>query len=129
MSRKSIAFLLISCWISNVMSLSSFEVVSVNRGKTDSFRVGKDGCKNDSKVCSTSATCREADGLCLCSSRTPTYRKFLMTSLRGVVYGCVQDSLICLSSGNGKCFAPLVASVKNWTSLFYTTRIYVNIST
>ena len=104
MSLKTISFALISFWLGG-MALSSSEVVSVNRSKIDSFLVGKDGCKNND-VCPTSATCQTSDGLCKCNSNKPTYRTLLSKTngMRGLVYGCVSDSLIGLSSNNGRCF-------------------------
>ena len=88
------------------MPLSSSEVILVSRNQTDSFLVGKDGCKNDANVCPTSAFCRMSDGFCQCQTNTPTYRTLLSTTngMRGMVYGCVNDSLIGLASINGKCF-------------------------
>ena len=48
------------------MVMAGSEVVLVHRNFTDSFRVGKDGCTNDSKVCPSSSTCQPHSGLCLC---------------------------------------------------------------
>ena len=101
MSLDRISFALVCFWLAG-MVLSSSEVVLVNRNQIDSFRVGKDGCKNDNNICSTSAICRMSDGFCQCKSNTPTYRKFILNTngLKGLVYGCVSNSLIGLSSNN-----------------------------
>ena len=105
MSLQSISFAFISFWLGG-MGLSSSEVVLVNRNKIDSFRVGKDGCTNDTNICPTSSFCRMSDGFCQCTSSRPTYQTFSLNTngVRGLVYGCVSDSLIGQSSNNGKCF-------------------------
>ena len=105
MPLERISFAFISLWLGG-MALYSSEVVLVNRNKIDSFRVGKDGCTNDTNVCPTSAICRMSDGFCQCTSSAPTYRTSLLNTngLRGLVYGCVSDSLIGQSSNIGKCF-------------------------
>ena len=118
MSLQSISFVLISFWF-GVMALSSSEVTLVSRNQVDSFLVGKDGCKNNTNVCPTSAFCRMSDGFCQCKCDTPSYRTFIFNTkgLKGLAYGCVSDSLIGLSSNNGKCLFHKLYCAK---FLFYT---------
>ena len=52
---------------------SSKKVVLVNRNVKDSFRVGKDGCSNNTNVCTRSATCQAESGLCLCKNDSPNF--------------------------------------------------------
>ena len=118
MPLQSISFALISFWLGG-MALCSSEVVSVNRSDIDSFRVGEDGCTNDTNVCPTSAHCRS--GFCVCTPNTPTYRTLLSTTdgLRGLImYGCVSNSLVGLSSDNGKCFVPQITTMWEIKSYF-----------
>ena len=116
MSLQSISFALISFWLGG-MALCSSEVVLVNRDEIDSFRVGRDGCKSNTMspndVCPTSANCRMPEGICECDSSRPTYRKFILNTngLKGLVYGCVNDSLIGLSSHNETCSFTLTSDV------------------
>ena len=49
------------------------KVVLVKRNDRDSFRVGKDGCTNNSSVCTSSATCQPDTGLCLCNEDLPNF--------------------------------------------------------
>ena len=81
------------------MTLSKCEVVLVNRGRIDKFRVGKGGCTNDTSVCTSSATC-QSDGSCQCKSNTPTYRNPAIKTdgeialVYGDSYGCVNNIYI-----------------------------------
>ena len=86
--------------------MSGCEVVWVKRNVTDSFRVGKGGCTNDTSVCTNvSATCQD-DGSCLCQSETPNYRNPVIKKLKDFVYGdsygCINKTLI--RYGVGKYF-------------------------
>ena len=73
MSTKANIIFVIVFYIFGKVTLSSCEVVSVNRNVVDSFYVGENGCTNDPSVCTTrSATC-QPDGWCLCSSLRPTF--------------------------------------------------------
>lgn len=87
--------------------ITSCEVVSVSRNVTDSFRVGKQGCTNNVNICTSSATC-QADGSCLCHSKTPTYRNPVIecsvnkTLEYGHAYGCSKDEHILRRVLGGK---------------------------
>jgi hypothetical protein len=72
----SLKYKVVSVWLiclSCEVVMTACEVVWVNRNVTDSFRVGNDGCTNDTGLCTSSATC-QSDGLCLCKSDRPSYR-------------------------------------------------------
>ena len=68
--------------------LTGCEVVLVHRNVTDSFRVGKDGCTNDSSVCPTSSTCQADSGLCLCGN-LPNFLNPDVGNVNG--YKCVKS--------------------------------------
>ena len=76
--------------------LNSCEVVLVHRNVTDSFRVGKDGCRSDSKVCPSLSTCLPDSGLCLCGSLL----NFLNPDVKNVNgYKCVRGKDIRVGVG------------------------------
>ena len=82
--------------------MNGCEVVSVLRNVTDSFRVGEDGCTNDINVCSSSSTCQNDSGLCLCNNETPNFQyPFVESSNKTIMYNCKNDS--ALHVGVGKC--------------------------
>jgi hypothetical protein len=87
MSLKYTAVLVWVICLSCETVLTGCEVVLVNRNVTDSFRVGKDGCPNDTSVCKSNATC-QPDGSCLCNSKRPSYRNPVI-EIKGseIVYG------------------------------------------
>ncbi|CAB4039550.1 Hypothetical predicted protein, partial [Paramuricea clavata] len=95
MSLKcTVALVLIICLSCKVV-ITDCEVVLVNRNVADSFRVGKDGCTNDTSVCTDFATaCRQSDGLCLCPVGQPNFRK--PTSAKD--YGCLNSESIRLGA-------------------------------
>ena len=62
-------FICLSCKV----FMTGCEVVWVNRNVIDSFRVGKDGCTNDTSVCPSSSTCQTDSGLCLCRDSEPNF--------------------------------------------------------
>ena len=62
-------FICLSCKV----FMTGCEVVWVNRNVTDSFRVGKDGCTNDTSFCPSSSTCQIDSGLCLCRDSEPSF--------------------------------------------------------
>ena len=70
------------------------EVVLVNRNVSDSFRVGKDGCTNDTSVCPSSSTCHTDSGLCLCVGTKPSFRNPTEVSDGDKVYGCLSNQKI-----------------------------------
>ena len=78
-------------YLSYKVVLTGCEVVLVNRNVTDSFRVGKGGCKNDSNVCPSSSTCQRDSGLCLCG-RLPNFRNPVVENING--YKCVSSQEI-----------------------------------
>jgi hypothetical protein len=93
------------------------EVVWVNRNVTDSFRVGKNGCTNDTSVCTRRNASRQSDGSCLCNSESLSYRNrhpVLETNGSEIVYG---DSYGCIDNemlrrfGAGKCFVACFMSI------------------
>ena len=63
-------FICLSCKV----FMTGCKVVWVNRNVTDSFRVGKDGCTNDTSVCPSSSICQTDSGLCLCRDSEPNFR-------------------------------------------------------
>jgi hypothetical protein len=98
----SVAIICLSCEV----VMTACEVVWVNRNVTDSFRVGNNGCTNDTGLCTSSATC-QSDGLCLCKSDRPSYRNPVIEVkdskiVYGNSYGCIDD--IFRFNVIGKCF-------------------------
>ncbi|CAB3995087.1 Hypothetical predicted protein [Paramuricea clavata] len=79
------------------------EVVWINRNVTDSFRVGKNGCTNDTSVCKSNATC-QSNGSCLCNPKRPTYRNPIIVNgskiVHGDSYGCIDNEIIRFGAGN-----------------------------
>jgi hypothetical protein len=67
MSLKYTVVLVCVICLSFEVAVTGCKVVWVKRNVTDSFRVGKDGCTNDTSICRrSSATCQPDSGLCLC---------------------------------------------------------------
>ncbi|CAB3995088.1 Hypothetical predicted protein [Paramuricea clavata] len=104
MSLKYTVVLACIIYLSCEMVMTGCEVVWVNRNVTDSFRVGKDGCTNDTSVCKSNATC-QSDGSCLCNSRRPSYRNPVieMSSskiVHGDSYGCIDNEMLRFGTGN-----------------------------
>ena len=98
--------------LSSKVVMTGGEVVAVNRNVTDNFRVGQDGCTNDTSVCTNvSATCRESDGSCLCNSTRPNFRNPVITPniTYGDTYGCVDKFLMRFSVG--ECFIESAMSI------------------
>ena len=104
MSLKYKAVLVWVICLSYKVVMTGGEVVLVNRNVTDSFRVGKDGCTNDTSVCTSSATC-QSDGLCLCNKdsfcnfRNPVFEIDNGNLVYGETYGCVRHDHILLGIG------------------------------
>ena len=73
--------------------MTNCDVVLVNRNVADSFRVGKDGCTNDTSVCPNSATCHSDSGLCFCGQNQPNFRN-PAAQISGKAYGCLSSSSI-----------------------------------
>ena len=99
MSSKAHIFVVIVFYCLGKVTLSSCEVVSVNRNVTDSFLVGENGCTNNPSVCTTRSAICQPDGWCLCSSLRPTYRNpVIQVKSRklhyGSVDGCVSNQYI-----------------------------------
>ena len=104
-SKSSILFVIFFQLLLGKVTLSSCEVVFVDRKAVDYFYVGKDGCVNDTSVCTTrSATCK-SDGWCLCSSSRQTHRNPVIeidsgkTVYRKNSYGCVNNQYIRFDVG------------------------------
>ena len=68
LSKYKVALLWVMYFSCEIVTIGA-EVVLVNRNVTDSFRVGEDGCTNDSSVCPKSSTCQPGSGLCLCGHK------------------------------------------------------------
>lgn len=103
-SKSNIVFLIFFYFLGKV-TLSTCEVVSVNRNVVDSFLVGENGCTNNPSVCTRrSATC-QPDGWCLCSSSKPTFWNPVKKIGYVDIDGCVSNDLIRAGVGVGKkCF-------------------------
>jgi hypothetical protein len=94
--KYTVALVWVICLCYKVV-LTGCEVVLVNRDLRDSFRVGKDGCTNNTSVCTSPATC-QSDGSCLCSVDKPNFRNpniIVVGGGGGLKYG---DSYGCVSS-------------------------------
>ena len=91
MSLKYTVWVIYLCY--KVVMTAGCEVVLVNRNVTDSFRVGKNGCTNDERVCTSSATC-QSDGLCLCSADKPNFRNPATRRVDDKSYGCLDSKSI-----------------------------------
>ena len=78
------------------------EVVLVNRDVTDSYLVGKDGCRNNANVCSRSATCQPESGLCLCNESSPNFVNHVENSCSE--YSCIKPIHIDKYIGELYCF-------------------------
>ena len=95
MSLKYTVVLVWVICVSCKVAVTSCEVVLVNRNVTDSFRVGKDGCTNDTNICRrSSATCQSDSGLCLCGVDQPNFRNPAVESSSDKVYGCISNDNI-----------------------------------
>ena len=99
--RDNLALLWVIC-LSCAVVMTAGEVVWVNRNVADSFRVGQDGCTNDTSVCTNvSATCRKSDGSCMCNSTRPNFRNpvIIPNITDGDTYGCVDKFLMRFGVG------------------------------
>ncbi len=96
-SQYKVVFVFVICLSYNVAT-SAREVILVNRNVTDSFYVGKYGCRNNAGVCMSFATCRHSDGLCLCNKASPNFRNptiVIAGSLKyGNTFGCLSGSYV-----------------------------------
>ena len=90
-------FISLSCKV----VMTGCEVVWVNRNVTDSFRVGKDGCKNDTSVCPSTSICQTDSGLCLCRDHMPNFRNPNENLNDKKGYGCISGHNI--NSAAGEC--------------------------
>ena len=112
-SRYNIVLLWVVCLCCEVVMIGC-EVVCVNRNVTDSFRVGEDGCTNNTNVCANvSATC-QPDGSCLCNSTNSTYHNPVIEFknsdfVNGDSYICINNTLI--HYGVGECCLAFSCSV------------------
>ena len=92
--KDNLALLWVIC-LSCAVVVTAGQVVWVNRNVADSFRVGQDGCTNDTSVCTNvSATC-QSDGSCICNSTRPNFRHPVITPniTYGDTYGCIDNLL------------------------------------
>lgn len=87
------------CFLCQV-ALSDCEVTWVTRNVTDSFRIGQDGCLNES-VCTTTASC-QTDGSCLCKDKLHFRNPIIIVSGSskkfGNSYGCIISRDVMLSN-------------------------------
>jgi hypothetical protein len=102
MSLKFTVVLVWVIYLSYKMILTGCEVVLVNRNVQDRFRVGKDGCKFDTSVCTNRAKC-QSDGSCLCSDDEPDFRNPHTRAGDDKDYGCLDSGSI--RKGVGKFFS------------------------
>ena len=105
MSSKSIILAGVFLFFLGKVTLSSCEVAWVKRNDTDSFFVGKDGCRKNSRICTARSALCQADGSCLCSSLRPTFRNPVMEINSGKMlyrnnsFGCVNNQYIRFGVG------------------------------
>ena len=99
MSFKCKAILL--CAICSTCNVVASKVVLVKRNVRDSFRVGKDGCANNTSVCTSSATCQPDTGLCLCNENLPNFVNLIEKVSTGQ-YLCINNNMIPYLVG-GEC--------------------------
>ena len=94
-TKHNVALLLSILLLYNVMMTDCQEVV-VYRNFSDSFRVGTDGCKYNSSICTTRTAKCLADGWCLCSKDSPNFRNPVIEGLHkyGKTYGCIKSEYI-----------------------------------
>ena len=97
MSSKCKAMLLWTIWSTCKVVTASNEVVLVKRNVRDSFRVGEDGCTNDNSVCTSSATCQNDSGLCLCNKDSPNFLNRVVES--SYQYSCIRSGSIRFQIG------------------------------
>jgi hypothetical protein len=98
----SLKFTVVLVWVIYLfykMVMTGCEVVRVNRNALDSFCVGKDGCKFDTSVCTSRATC-QSDNSCLCSDDEPNFRNPRTRAGDSKDYGCLDSESI--RTGVGK---------------------------
>jgi hypothetical protein len=98
MSLKYNTVLVWAICLSCKVVMTGCEVDLVNRNDVDSFRVGKDGCKNNASdsVCTSLAAC-QSDGSCLCSGSKPNFRNPNIIAVDEIKY---DDSYGCVNSEN-----------------------------
>ena len=107
MPSKSIILSVVLFYFLGKVALSSCEVVWIDRNVTDSFFVGKDGCKENPRICTTRSALCQDDGSCLCTSLRPTFRNPVIEINSGKMvyrndsFGCVNNQYI--RYGVGKC--------------------------
>ena len=87
------------------MTFPGSEVVWVKRNLTDSFFVGKDGCKKNPRICTARSALCQADGSCLCTSLRPTFRNPIIEVNSGKMvyhknsFGCINNQYIRFGVG------------------------------
>ena len=86
--KYEVMLLLVICSTLKVVT-SSNEVLLVNRNVTDRFRAGKDGCINNTNVCTRSAACQAESGLCLCKNDLPNFVNGVVES--SSEFACVRN--------------------------------------
>ena len=98
--------------------MTGCEVVWVNRNVRDRFRVGEDGCTDDTSVCQIRAEC-QPDGCCLCDVNNPNFRNPVIKLTdgheikEGDSYGCVDNIIIIRLTS--KCCVHAVTDIKDLT--------------
>ena len=96
-SKCRVVLLSVVCLLFKVI-LIRCEVTLVNRNFTDSFRVDKNGCTEDTN-CTSSASCQSDSGLCLCNDGNPNFLYYNGAS--SADYQCVTSESI--REGLGEC--------------------------
>ena len=104
----SVQHTLLSLWVIPLLLkvvLMRCEVVLVNRNVIDSFRVGKDGCSNNTNICTISGECQVDSGLCLCLNGLPDFQLNPSSMMIGKkLYGCRSSADIQAGAGGiSKC--------------------------
>ena len=105
MSSNSSILVVVFFYIVSEVTLSSCDVVFVDRNVTDRFFVGKDGCKKNPRICMTRSALCQADGWCLCTSLRPTFRNPIVEVNSGKMvhrnysFGCVNNQYIRFGVG------------------------------
>ena len=92
MTFKYKVMLLWTIWSMYKVVTTSNQVVLVHRHFRDSFRVGKDGCVNNTNVCKNSATCQTESGLCRCNEDSLHFVNHVEDSY--FEYNCVNNENI-----------------------------------
>ena len=98
-SRYKVMLLWTMCSMCKVVTTTN-EVGLVHRHFRDRFRVGKDGCANNTNVCTNFAKCQVDSGLCVCKGDSLNFINHVEDSSNE--YTCVSNENIAYYLG--ECF-------------------------